>query len=151
MQKYNFTLQETDGMNISLEDFKGQNVVIYFYPKDNTSGCTTEATEFRDLYDEFNKLNTIILAISRDSLKSHAKFREKQNLPFLLLSDKDEEVHKLFDVMKLKKMYGKEYMGVERSTFIIDKDGELIKEFRNVKSKGHAEEVLKFIKQEMGK
>ena len=151
MQKYNFTLQETDGMNVSLDDFKGQSVVIYFYPKDNTSGCTTEATEFRDLYDEFKKLNTIILAISRDSLKSHAKFREKQNLPFLLLSDKDEEVHKLFDVMKLKKMYGKEYMGVERSTFIINKDGELIKEFRNVKAKGHAEEVLKFIKQEMCK
>ncbi|MBU5675114.1 thioredoxin-dependent thiol peroxidase [Alkaliphilus sp. MSJ-5] len=151
MQKYNFTLQETDGMNVSLDDFKGQSVVIYFYPKDNTSGCTTEATEFRDLYDEFKKLNAIILAISRDSLKSHAKFREKQNLPFLLLSDKDEEVHKLFDVMKLKKMYGKEYMGVERSTFIINKDGELIKEFRNVKAKGHAEEVLKFIKQEMCK
>ncbi len=151
MQKYNFTLQETDGRNVSLDDFKGQNVVIYFYPKDNTSGCTTEATEFGDLYDEFNKLNTIILAISRDSLKSHAKFREKQNLPFLLLSDKDEEVHKLFDVMKLKKMYGKEYMGVERSTFIINEDGELIKEFRNVKAKGHAEEVLKFIKQELGK
>lgn len=151
MQKYNFTLQETDGSNVSLEDFKGQNVVIYFYPKDNTSGCTTEATEFRDLYDEFKKLNTVVLGISRDSLKSHANFREKQNLPFLLLSDKDEEVHKLFDVMKLKKMYGKEYMGVERSTFIIDKDGELIKEFRNVKAKGHAEEVLKFINQEMGK
>jgi len=151
MQKYNFTLQETDGSNVSLEDFKGQNVVIYFYPKDNTSGCTTEATEFRDLYDEFKKLNTVVLGISRDSLKSHANFREKQNLPFLLLSDKDEEVHKLFDVMKLKKMYGKEYMGVERSTFIINKDGELIKEFRNVKAKGHAEEVLKFIKQDMGK
>lgn len=149
MSKYNFTLKETDGKDISLEDFKGKNVVLYFYPRDNTAGCTTEAVEFRDLYDEFQKLNTVILGISRDSLKSHAKFREKQNIPFLLLSDPMEEVHNLFGVMKLKKMYGREYMGVERSTFVFDKSGELVKEFRNVKAKGHAEEVLYFIRNEL--
>jgi peroxiredoxin Q/BCP len=117
MLKYNFTLKETDGADVSLDNFRGQNVVLYFYPKDNTAGCTTEATEFRNLYNEFVEKDTVILGVSRDTLKSHAKFREKYNLPFLLLSDEDEEVHKLFDVMKLKKMYGKEYMGVERSTF----------------------------------
>ncbi|GFN34256.1 peroxiredoxin [Tepidimicrobium xylanilyticum] len=149
MSKYNFTLKETDGKDISLEDFKGKNVVLYFYSRDNTAGCTTEAVEFRDLYDEFQKLNTVILGISRDSLKSHAKFREKQNIPFLLLSDPMEEVHNLFGVMKLKKMYGREYIGVERSTFVFDKSGKLVKEFRNVKAKGHAEEVLYFIRNEL--
>lgn len=149
MSKYNFTLKETDGRDISLEDFKGQNVVLYFYPRDNTAGCTTEATEFRDLYDEFKKLNTVVLGISRDSLESHAKFRDKHKLPFLLLSDPTEEVHKLFGVMKLKKMFGREYMGVERSTFIFDKDGKLVKEFRNIRAKGHAEKVLTFIRDEL--
>ncbi len=149
MSKYNFTLKETDGEDISLEDFKGKNVVLYFYPKDNTSGCTTEAVEFRDLHDEFEKTNTVILGISRDSLKSHAKFREKQNLPFLLLSDEDEEVHKLFDVMKPKKMYGREYIGVERSTFVFNREGELVKEYRNIRAKGHAAKVLEFIKEEL--
>lgn len=111
-----FTLKETDGKNISLKDFRGKNVVLYFYPRDNTSGCTTEAIEFRDLYEEFKKLDIVILGISRDKLKSHAKFRDKLELPFLLLSDEDEKVHNLYDVMKLKKMYGREYIGVERST-----------------------------------
>jgi peroxiredoxin Q/BCP len=134
-----------------LDNFRGQNVVLYFYPKDNTAGCTTEATEFRNLYNEFVEKDTVILGVSRDTLKSHAKFREKYNLPFLLLSDEDEEVHKLFDVMKLKKMYGKEYMGVERSTFVFDREGELVKEFRNVKAKGHAEKVLKSIEDELSK
>ncbi|MBU5310823.1 peroxiredoxin [Tissierella carlieri] len=146
MLNYDFVLKETSGNDISIKDFKGKNVVVYFYPKDNTAGCTTEALEFMDLYDEFEKLDTVIIGISRDSLKSHAKFRDKHDLPFLLLSDEDEDVHNLFNVMKLKKMYGKEYMGVERSTFIFNKDGELIKEFRNVKAKGHAEKVLEFIK-----
>lgn len=149
MSKYNFILKETDGKDISLEDFKGQNIVLYFYPKDNTAGWITEATEFRDLYDEFKKMNTVILGISRDSLKSHAKFREKQNIPFLLLSDPTEEVHNLFGVMKLKKMYGREYMGVERSTFIFNKEGILVKEFRNIRAKGHAEKVLEFVKKEL--
>ena len=98
-----------------------------------------------ELLDEFEKLDTVIMGISRDSLKSHAKFRDKYNLPFLLLSDETEEVHKLFDVMRIKKMYGKEYLGVERSTFVFDKEGTLIKEFRDVKAKGHAKEVLDFI------
>lgn len=146
MLNYDFVLKETNGADISLKDFKGKNVVLYFYPKDNTSGCTTEALEFMDLYDEFKKQDTIIMGISRDNLKSHAKFRDKHNLPFLLLSDENEEIHNLFNVMKLKKMYGKEYMGVERSTFIFNKEGELVKEFRNVKAKGHAEKVLEFIK-----
>lgn len=147
--EYNFTLKETDGADVSLKDYFGKNVVVYFYPKDNTAGCTTEAMEFRDLHDEFEKTNTVVIGISRDSLKSHAKFREKQNLPFLLLSDEEQVAHKLFDVMKLKKMYGKEYMGVERSTFVFNKEGELVKEFRNVKAKGHAEEVLRFVKEEI--
>ncbi len=149
MLKYNFTLKETGGADVSLDDFKGQNVVLYFYPKNNTAGCTTEATEFKDLYNEFAEANTVILGVSRDTLKSHTKFREKYNLPFLLLSDGDEEVHKLFGVMKLKKMYGKEYMGVERSTFVFTKEGDLVKEFRNVKAKGHAEKVLQFIEDEL--
>ncbi len=151
MSKYDFTLKETDGKDISLEDFKGKNVVLYFYPKDNTSGCTTEAIEFRDLHDEFKKLDTEILGISRDSLKSHDKFREKQSISFLLLSDEDEKVHKLFDVMKPKKMYGREYIGVERSTFVFNKEGELVKEFRNIRAKGHAAKVLEFIKEEIEK
>jgi len=146
MLNYDFVLKETNGTDTSLKDFKGKNVVLYFYPKDNTSGCTTEALEFMDLYDEFKKQDTIIMGISRDNLKSHVKFRDKHNLPFLLLSDENEEIHNLFNVMKLKKMYGKEYMGVERSTFIFNKGGELVKEFRNVKAKGHAEKVLEFIK-----
>lgn len=144
-----FTLKETDGKDISLKDFKGKNVVLYFYPKDNTSGCTTEALEFMELHEEFDKLNTVIMGISRDSLKSHARFRDKYDLPFLLLSDENQEVHDLFKVMKMKKAYGREYLGVERSTFIFDKNGELVKEFRNVKAKGHAKEVLDFISDEL--
>ena len=142
---YNFVVKETDGKDISLKDFKGKNVVLYFYSKDDTSGWTTEALEFVELLKEFDKYNTIIMGISRDSLKSHAKFKEKYSIPFLLLSDEKEEVHNLFDVMKLKKMYGKEYLGVERSSFVFDKAGNLAKEFRNVKPKGHAKEVLDFI------
>lgn len=145
MSNYDFVLKETDGKDISLKDFKGKNVVLYFYPKDNTSGWTTEALEFVELLDEFKRLNTVIIGISRDSLTSHAKFRDKYKIPFLLLSDETEEVHKLFNVMKMKKLYGKEYLGVERSTFVFDKEGNLIKEFRNVKAKGHAKEVLDFI------
>jgi peroxiredoxin Q/BCP len=100
---YDFILKETDGEDVSLKDFLGKNVVVYFYPKDNTAGCTTEALEFRDLENEFNKLDTVIIGVSRDSLKSHEKFRDKHNLSFLLLSDEDESVHKQFNVMKMKK------------------------------------------------
>lgn len=146
MSRYNFTLKETDGKDISLENYKGNNVVLYFYPKDNTPGWKNEATSFKDLYDQFKELNTVILGISRDSLSSHAKFRDKLELPFLLLSDDEGKVHKLFDVVRPKKLYGKEYIGVERSTFVFNKDGELVKEFRNVKVNGHGEDVLEFIK-----
>lgn len=146
MSNYDFVLKETDGKDISLKDFRGKNVVLYFYPKDNTSGWTTEALEFVELLKEFESLDTVIIGISRDSLKSHAKFRDKFDIPFLLLSDEAEEVHNLFNVMKMKKLYGKEYLGVERSTFVFDKEGNLIKEFRNVKAKGHAKEVLDFIR-----
>ena len=149
MSKYDFTLKETDGDEISLEDFRGKNVVVYFYPKDNTSGWITEATGFRDLNQEFDKLDTVILGISKDSLASHKKFRDKQELNFLLLSDEEQKVHEQYDVIVPKKMYGKEYMGTERSTFVFDRGGELVKEYRKVKSEGHADEVLEFIRENM--
>lgn len=131
---------------IKLSDLQGKNVVIYFYPKDNTPGCTTEGQAFRDLYNEFQALNTIILGVSRESLKSHENFKAKQNFPFELISDPDEALCKQFDVIKLKKLYGKEYLGIERSTFLIDSKGVLRKEWRKVKVDGHAEDVLNAIK-----
>ncbi len=146
MSNYDFTLKETDGKDISLNDFKGQNVVVYFYPKDNTPGWNNEANSFKDLYDQFKENNTVILGISRDNLKSHAKFRDKFDLPFLLLSDEDRKVHELFNVLVPKKMFGKDVIGVDRSTFVFNKDGELVEEFRKVKIDGHAAEVLEFIK-----
>ncbi|MBC8586897.1 peroxiredoxin [Paratissierella segnis] len=145
MQEFDFVLKETDGKDISLKDFRGKNVVLYFYPKDNTSGCTAEALEFVELLDEFEEYNTVVIGVSRDSLKSHAKFKDKFDIPFLLLSDETKEVHNLFNVMKMKKLYGKEHLGVERSTFVFDREGNLIKEFRNVKAKGHARQVLDFV------
>lgn len=146
MSNYEFTLKETDGKDISLSDYKGKNVVVYFYPKDDTPGWNTEANGFKDLYDQFKENNTEILGISRDSLKSHAKFRDKFDLPFLLLSDEDKEVHELFNVLVPKKMFGKDVIGVDRSTFIFNQDGELVKDYRKVKVDGHANEVLEFIK-----
>lgn len=138
-----FTAPATGEKDISLSDFRGsKNVVIYFYPKDSTPGCTTEGGDFRDHHDAFEKADTVILGVSRDGIKSHENFKAKQSFPFDLLSDKDESLCKLFDVIKLKKMYGKESLGVERSTFIIDKEGVLRKEWRGVKVKGHVEEVL---------
>ena len=128
---------------ISLADLKGHNIVIYFYPKDNTPGCTTEGQTFRDLYKEFQKANTLIYGVSKDSLKSHENFKAKQAFPFELVSDPQEKLCKLFDVIKLKKLYGKEYFGIERSTFLLDKAGILRQEWRKVKVAGHAEEVLK--------
>lgn len=147
MNKYDFTLEETGGKKISLEDFKGKKLVVYFYPKDNTPGCTMEALEFTKLKPEFDKLNTVVLGISKDSKESHEKFTEKHDLAIMLLSDESEEVHEKFNVLKAKKMFGKDYMGVERSTFIFDEDGNLIKEYRKVKAAGHAEEVLNYIRQ----
>ena len=149
MTKYDFTLKETDGKEISLEDYRGQNVIVYFYPKDNTPGWTVEAKGFRDLDQEFEELNTVILGISKDDLDSHKKFRDKFDLNFHLLSDPEAEVQKQFDVWKPKKMFGKEFMGTERATFVFDKEGELKKEYRKVKADGHAEEVLNFVKENL--
>ncbi|MGP4843367.1 peroxiredoxin [Marinobacter sp. 1Y8] len=142
-----FSLPATGDQNISLSDFKGkQNVVIYFYPKDSTPGCTTEGQDFRDNHSAFEAEDTVILGVSRDGIKSHENFKAKQEFNFDLLSDKEEELCQLFDVIKLKKMYGKESLGVERSTFIIDKDGVLRKEWRGVKVKGHVDEVLEAVR-----
>ncbi len=141
----NFELPATSGTNFKLSDFLGKTLVIYFYPKDNTPGCTTQGMQFRDNYVEFQALNTEIFGISRDSLKSHENFKAKFSFPFELLADTEELACGIFGVMKMKNMYGKQVRGVERSTFIIDKNGVLIKEWRGVKVDGHAQEVLNFI------
>ncbi|WP_456023261.1 peroxiredoxin [Pseudomonas protegens] len=137
-----FAAPATSGQTVSLSALKGKQVVIYFYPKDSTPGCTTEGQGFRDQYAAFQAANTEIFGISRDSLKSHENFKCKQEFPFELISDKDEAVCQLFDVIKLKKLYGKEYLGVDRSTFLIDKDGVLRQEWRGVKVPGHVDAVL---------
>ena len=137
-----FQAPATSGQTISLAALKGKQVVIYFYPKDSTPGCTTEGQGFRDQYAQFQAANTEVFGVSRDSLKSHENFKCKQEFPFELISDKDEAVCQLFDVIKLKKLYGKEYLGVDRSTFLIDKDGVLRKEWRGVKVPGHVAAVL---------
>ena len=129
-----------------LADAAGEKLVIYFYPKDMTSGCTRESQDFRDLHSAFRKAGVDIIGISRDSVKSHDKFIEKEKLPFPLLSDADEKVCKLFDVIQEKSLYGKKYMGVERSTFLLDGTGILRREWRKVKVPGHAEEVLEAAK-----
>lgn len=126
----------------NLTDYKGKMVVIYFYPRDNTPGCTSEGEDFRDNYKFFKKKQTEIFGVSKDSLKSHEGFKDKFKFPFELISDPEEKVCKIFDVIKEKSMYGKKYMGIERSTFLIDSKGKLIKEWRKVKVKGHVEEVL---------
>ena len=137
-----FQIPATSEKTVSLSQLQGKQVVIYFYPKDSTPGCTTEGQGFRDHYAEFQAANTEVFGVSRDSLKSHENFKAKQGFPFELLSDKDEALCQLFDVIKLKKLYGKEYMGVDRSTFLIDKDGVLRHEWRGVKVPGHVEVVL---------
>ena len=141
----NFTLPTTGGGNFSLAAHAGKVVVIYFYPKDSTPGCTTEAQQFRDLHDRFAAVDAVILGISRDSLKSHENFKAKQALPFELGSDADETVCNLFSVIKMKNMYGKQVRGIERSTFVIDRGGVLAREWRGVKVPGHAQEVLDFV------
>jgi peroxiredoxin Q/BCP len=138
----NFKVAATGGQTIELKALRGQNVVIYFYPKDSTPGCTTEGCEFTDLHPQFRKRNTVILGVSRDSLASHEKFKAKYEFPFDLLSDGDEALCQLFDVIKEKNMYGKKVLGVERSTFLIDAEGKLRREWRKVSAKGHAAEVL---------
>lgn len=137
-----FTLPATGDQEISLSNLRGKKVVLYFYPKDNTPGCTTEGQNFRDAIDKFHARDIVILGVSRDSLKSHDKFKQKQCFPFELLSDSDEKLCKLFDVIKEKNMYGKKVMGIERSTFLIDEQGVLRQEWRKVKVDGHVEEVL---------
>ena len=132
----------TNELIIKFSDYKGQNIVIYFYPKDNTPGCTKEGEDFRDYFEDFKKNNTIIIGVSRDSVASHDKFTCKYNFPFQLISDEDEKVCKLFDVIKEKNMYGRKYMGIERSTFLINHEGILVNEWRKVRVKGHVEKVL---------
>jgi peroxiredoxin Q/BCP len=141
-----FALPATGEQTIALADLKGKNLVLYFYPKDSTPGCTTEGQDFRDHYDEFKALNSEVLGVSRDSLKSHENFKTKQAFPFELLSDSDETLCRLFDVIKEKNMYGKKVMGIERSTFLIDAKGILRAEWRKVKVAGHVDEVLNAIK-----
>lgn len=142
-----FEAASTGGKTIRLSDLRGKNLVIYFYPKDSTPGCTQESCDFRDHLVEFDGLNTVVLGVSRDSLKSHDNFREKQCLPFDLLSDPTEELCKLFDVIKMKNMYGKQVLGIERSTFLIDSAGLLAAEWRKVKVKGHVEAVLEKVRE----
>lgn len=136
-----FSLPATGDQTFQLSDYRGQNVLIYFYPKDSTPGCTLEGQNFRDNIDFFEKNNTVIVGVSRDSLRKHENFKAKQNFPFELLSDENEEVCKLFDVLKMKKNFGREYMGIVRSTFLIDTEGKLVHEWRNVKVKEHLDEV----------
>ena len=138
----NFKLKDQNDKTISLADFKGRNVVLYFYPKDNTSGCTAEACNFRDEFPKFGKLNAEIIGISPDSSLSHKKFADKFDLPFILLSDEDKKVVESYGVWKEKSMYGRKYMGVERTTFIIDADGKIKKIFRKVKVPGHNKELM---------
>ena len=141
-----FSLPATSNTVFRLSEKTGKVMVIYFYPKDSTPGCTTESQQFRDLHEAFAAVNAEILGISRDSLKSHENFKSKQALPFELGSDADEAICNLFGVMKLKNMYGKQVRGIERSTFVIDGSGVLRREWRGVKVPGHAEEVLNFVK-----
>ena len=137
-----FELPATSGLTFRLADFKGKKVVLYFYPKDNTPGCTTEGQDFRGLYPEFAGENAVVFGVSRDGLRAHENFKGKLGLPFELLSDGDETACKLFDVLHEKVMYGRRVMGIVRSTFLIDKKGVLVKEWRKVRVKGHAQEVL---------
>ena len=140
------TLPATGDQNISLADLRGEKVVLYFYPKDNTPGCTNETRDFGALHDQFAAAGCRVFGISRDSIKSHENFKAKLELPFELLSDADEAACKAFDVIKMKNMYGKQVQGIERSTFVIDGEGKVAREWRKVKVDGHADEVLEFVK-----
>ena len=141
----NFKAEMPGENDFNLSDYSGPHIVIYFYPRDNTPGCTSEGEDFRDNFKIFTKKKTKIFGVSKDSLKSHDGFKEKFNFPFELISDPDEKICKLFDVIKEKSMYGKKYMGIERSTFLIGPDGKLLKEWRKVKVKGHVTEVISSI------
>ena len=139
-------LQDSQGKEHNLTEFQGKKVVLYFYPKDDTPGCTLEGQQFTQLHSEFEKANAVVFGVSRDSVKSHDKFKCKYNFGFELLSDEKEEACKAFDVIKEKNMYGKKVMGIERSTFVIDENGKLVKEYRKVTADGHAAQVLEDIK-----
>ncbi len=140
-----FTLPNQDGAEVSLSDYKGKKVVLYFYPRDNTPGCTTEANDFKDKIEKFSALNTVVLGVSKDSVKSHTNFSCKYELPFDLISDPDLEAIKAYGVWQLKKMYGKESMGIVRSTFLIDEEGVLRETWSKVRVKGHVDAVLEKI------
>lgn len=142
----NFSLESTGDKLFKLSECKGKVTVLYFYPKDSTPGCTVEGQDFTKLHKNFKKLGADVFGISRDSMKSHENFKAKQKYSIELLSDPDEKVCKLFDVIKEKNLYGRKFMGIERSTFVIDAQGKLVKEWRKVKVPGHAEEVLEFVK-----
>lgn len=141
-----FQLPASNGDTVSLMELRGQNVVLFFYPKDMTQTCTEQACDMRDHYSEFAEENTVVLGISGDSVKSHLNFVQKKELPYLLLSDENHKVCKQYGVWQLKKLYGREYMGIVRSTFLIDAKGNLVREWRKVKVKGHAEEVLQAVR-----
>src|SRR5690625_2251204 len=145
-QAPDFVLKNQDSENISLKDFRGKKVVLYFYPKDMTPGCTTQACDFRDHHGEFSTENTVILGVSPDPTERHQQFIEKYNLPFHLLADGDNEVANAYGVWQLKKAFGREFYGIVRSTFIIDEQGVLQKEFRNIRVKGHVEKALEAVK-----
>ncbi|WP_121640389.1 thioredoxin-dependent thiol peroxidase [Virgibacillus sp. Bac330] len=144
-----FSLPNQAGELVRLSDYKGKYIVLYFYPKDMTPGCTTEACDFRDAHESFEDLDAVIIGVSPDPVASHQKFIDKHDLPFMLLADEEKQVAEQFGVWKLKKNFGREYYGIERSTFIIDKEGVLQKEFRKVKVKGHVEEALSFIREQL--
>ena len=141
-----FSAVATDGRVVQLLELRGQPVILYFYPKDNTSGCTLEGQQFRDLYERFVALDAAVFGVSRDSLRSHERFRAQQGFPFPLIADTDQNLCRLFEVLKPKKMYGKDVVGLERSTFLIDAEGVLRQEWRKVKPDGHAAEVLATLK-----
>ena len=142
-----FRVSCTNNQKISVSALKGMNAVLYFYPKDDTPGCTQEGQDFRTNYKKFKKHNTIIFGVSRDSINSHEKFKLKQKFPFELISDEEEKLCKIFDVIKMKNMYGRKFRGIERSTFLINAQGKLCQEWRRVKVKGHVEEVLQAAKE----
>ncbi|MGH8246269.1 MAG: peroxiredoxin [Gammaproteobacteria bacterium] len=142
-----FKAPSTGGRHVRLADYKGRNLIVYFYPKDNTPGCTVEGQDFRDNIRRFSARNTAVLGVSRDSLKSHESFREKHGFPFDLISDAEEELCRLFGVIKEKNMYGKKFLGIERSTFLIDANGVLRREWRGVRVDGHVDDVLQAIKE----
>ncbi|WP_286209383.1 thioredoxin-dependent thiol peroxidase [Dubosiella newyorkensis] len=140
-----FTLQDQDGKDVSLSDFKGKKVILYFYPKDNTSGCTKQACAFKELYPDFMEKDAIVLGVSKDSVASHKKFQEKYELPFELLSDPGHKVIEQYDVWKEKSMYGKKYMGIVRSTYLIDEEGKIEKALEKVKPQQNPEQMLKLV------